>query len=160
VPVQNALLNIILSGAFISSVPLAQDLQSQFPANMLKGEESFFPSSSGCYLGCSELRVVTEWCCPTWKNTQKKVPAFFFLTEIHSKELWLWIISHAHSFQNEESWNSAYSMKLLKFQLSFQKIDKAESILHCYTGKFSNDPFQILNAVIQSCTAFISTVYT
>jgi hypothetical protein len=78
VPVQNALLNIILSGAFISSVPLAQDLQSQFPANMLKGEESFFPSSSGCYLGCSELRVVTEWCCPTWKNTQKKVPAFFF----------------------------------------------------------------------------------
>lgn len=62
VPVQNALLNIILTGAPVSSIPLAE-FRTQISANVLKGRSHFF-LSSGYYLGISELTVVAEWCCP------------------------------------------------------------------------------------------------
>lgn len=76
-PGQNAWLSIILTGAFISSIPLAV-WRTQFSANMFKHKKSLAFLSQGCYLGGSELRGVAESCCPAWKDTGREVPASYF----------------------------------------------------------------------------------
>lgn len=63
VPRQDASLNIILTGAFIASIPWAE-FRTQLSANMAKSKKLFFILSPDCYLGNSELRVVTKWDCP------------------------------------------------------------------------------------------------